>query len=392
MNRDVTHARVAAVVAMNGDPVRRNYEITQAYADISRAFRDTLGIEEANWCTFATWASATAGDFIRGDQVPQFLLGRLADDERFSMRLAKALMNREGTRPRSARVRIRGIVERIAIDVAREIAAGNLKVFRELAPVFVEMIDLYRRHPKPSAEKVKAHMRGYLRPGPSTVDGQSRLVTAFSLYADAAASDDPTRRSQLVLHANALVGFHEQIRLQPAIENGLMAPFEIAIDEALGIAAQVGVFKPTRARLHEKLREAVHHGLLRREVDRLRQIYRDAITELYMTLTVPGRVIRLGADVKYPKGGLPDALRMESVIAHDLELALLLESLGALTNGEEDSGARDWTRITDRMHFIVDLFRASQRATHLFDEPFTEKERARLDEGRLPKAADRVAV
>src|SRR5690606_30275678 len=141
------------------DPVRRNYEITQAYADISRAFRDTLGIEEANWCTFATWASATAGDFIRGDQVPQFLLGRLADDERFSMRLAKALMNREGTRPRSARVRIRGIVERIAIDVAREIAAGNLKVFRELAPVFVEMIDLYRRHPKPSAAIGRATRR-----------------------------------------------------------------------------------------------------------------------------------------------------------------------------------------------------------------------------------------
>src|SRR5690606_26330888 len=132
MNRDVTHARVAAVVAMNGDPVRRNYEITQAYADISRAFRDALGFEEANWCTFAAWASATAGDFIRGDEVPQFLLGRLECDGHFSAKLAKLLAEREAeaARPAIAPEGVFRLVEKVALDVALEIAAGNLKVFR----------------------------------------------------------------------------------------------------------------------------------------------------------------------------------------------------------------------------------------------------------------------
>lgn len=390
MNREVTHARVAAVVAMDDEPVRRNYEITQAYADISRAFRDELGLPEANWCTFATWASATAGDFIRADQVPQFLLGKLADDERFSARLAKALAERDHTHPETSPEGVRRLVEQIAVDVALEIAAGNLKVFRELAPVFVEMIDLYRGGARPKLADVKGHLRGYLRKGPSTVDGQSRLLTAFELYAKAAATSDEDRRSQWTLHANALVGFHEQIRLQPAIEGGLMAPFEIAVDEAIAIVSQIGLVRPLRDRIHSVVRKIVDEHF-QAEVHRLRAIYRDVLTELFMTLAVPGRTIRLGADVKYPKGGLPEALKKESIIAHDLELALLLEGYGALTNGEEDSGARDWTRITDRMHFIIDLFRANQRVGYLFDEPFSEKERERLDAGELPSPADRLA-
>jgi hypothetical protein len=390
MNRDVTQARVAAVVGMDDDPVRRNYEITQAYADISRAFRDALGFDEANWCTFATWASATAGDFIRGDQVPRFLLGRLADDEHFSARLAKALAEQDHTHPETAPEGVKRLVEQVALDVAREIAAGNLKVFRELAPVFVEMIDLYRGGRSPKAADVKKRMRAYLTAGPSTVDGQSRLATACELYAKAAATKDPTRRSQLVLHANALVGFHEQIRLQPAIEGGLMAPFELGIDEAIAIVAKVGLFAPVRTRIRESLRKLVR-GRFRGELDRVRKIYRDALTEVYMTLAVPGRTIRLGADVKYPKGGLPSALRKESIIEHDLELALLLEGYGTLTNGEEDSGARDWTRITDRMHFILDLFRANQRVGYLFDEPLTAQERERLDQGHIPSLPQHLA-
>src|SRR5690606_40507864 len=118
-----------------------------------------------------------------------------------------------------------------------------------------EMIDLYRAHAtRPEPSEVRAHMAGKLRAGPSTVDGQTRLLHAFELYANAACSDDPIRRSQWILHANALVGFHEQIRLQPAIEGGLMAPLDVAVEEAVGIAAGFGLFSPVkswiRATLH----------------------------------------------------------------------------------------------------------------------------------------------
>ena len=38
-----------------------------------------VGDENANWCTYATWASRSAGRFIRDDEVPAPLLRVLAD-------------------------------------------------------------------------------------------------------------------------------------------------------------------------------------------------------------------------------------------------------------------------------------------------------------------------
>ena len=50
------------------DPVIRNLEITECYADLSRAMHDrTAGA--ADWCTFATWASRQAGRTIRGEDL-----------------------------------------------------------------------------------------------------------------------------------------------------------------------------------------------------------------------------------------------------------------------------------------------------------------------------------
>src|SRR4051794_30910209 len=71
--------RVEWVIGLDGEPARRNLLITQTYHDLSAALAHALGPESANWCTFATWASRTAGRFIREDEVPhvfRLLLGR----------------------------------------------------------------------------------------------------------------------------------------------------------------------------------------------------------------------------------------------------------------------------------------------------------------------------
>jgi len=52
-------------VAAGDNPVLRNLEITECYADLSAAMRPRTG-GAADWCTFATWASRQAGRTIRG--------------------------------------------------------------------------------------------------------------------------------------------------------------------------------------------------------------------------------------------------------------------------------------------------------------------------------------
>ena len=57
-------ADVARIAALE-NPVIRNLEITECYADLSAAMRARTG-GAADWCTFATWASRQAGSTIRG--------------------------------------------------------------------------------------------------------------------------------------------------------------------------------------------------------------------------------------------------------------------------------------------------------------------------------------
>src|ERR1022692_3363194 len=60
---------IKEIISLDNDPVLRNLKITQCYYDLSQAIAARVGYENANWCTFATWASKTAGHFIRMENV-----------------------------------------------------------------------------------------------------------------------------------------------------------------------------------------------------------------------------------------------------------------------------------------------------------------------------------
>ena len=68
-------ADVARIAALE-NPVIRNLEITECYADLSEAMRARTG-GAADWCTFATWASRQAGSTIRGEDLLDNLDRRL---------------------------------------------------------------------------------------------------------------------------------------------------------------------------------------------------------------------------------------------------------------------------------------------------------------------------
>ena len=64
----LTEQAVASIAAID-DGALRNLWITQSYADLARRLLDVLDTDQT-WCTFAIWASNTAGLSIRGEELP----------------------------------------------------------------------------------------------------------------------------------------------------------------------------------------------------------------------------------------------------------------------------------------------------------------------------------
>ena len=86
--------QVNRIVALDAQPVLRNLLITQCYHDLSEELGRVLGARNVNWCSYATWASKTAGRFIRNEEIPG-MFRKLLDDSRVSQKRARA-------RPRAA--------------------------------------------------------------------------------------------------------------------------------------------------------------------------------------------------------------------------------------------------------------------------------------------------
>jgi hypothetical protein len=81
-------------------------------------------------------------------------------------------------------------------------------------------------------------------------------------------------------------------------------------------------------------------------------------------LRLPGTVLHLGRDVA---GVFPPELREIDLPA----LRALLAAIDPTPDATLGSGATDWANLTERMHFIADLFRCWQARPELFEAPFT---------------------
>ena len=77
---------------------------------------------------------------------------------------------------------------------------------------------------------------------------------------------------------------------------------------------------------------------------------REAITDSFMVLSLPGRVLALGTHLA---DAYPDVLAEPA----DGELNELLARFEPVAPAPDDCGARDWSDLHQRMHYIVHLFR-----------------------------------
>jgi hypothetical protein len=360
-----------ARVATEADPVLRNLRITQCYHDLSAALARAIDGHNANWSTFATWASLTAGISIRDEELPRVVIALLRDGERLRRRLGLGawVYRLAGLAkvdvPEHAREAIR--------QVSQEVADGNRKVFAELGPLFVRFVEAMASPEGARTSRIEEFLAG-LRPGPSDREGQDALRRAFSSYAAAARESDPVVRAQLVLLANCLVGLHEQTRLQQDIEAAMNAPVAAFVTDGLGSLVLVRLAFVFLWPL------GVRRGKVR---DAIQAEWQRVATRYWLRLSLPGgRALPLGGDsIPWP-AQIPEALRS----LRQPELVALLGQFDDDTRRLRTRGADNWSRLSDRMAFICELFRASQQTASLFDPPFTESARAAIATGIVPRA------
>jgi hypothetical protein len=63
----------------------------------------------------------------------------------------------------------------------------------------------------------------------------------------------------------------------------------------------------------------------------------------------------------------------------------LLARVDPTPDSTTGTGALDWGRLPDRMHFIADLFRAHHLDAALFEPPFNPEQVAAIRAGRVPE-------
>ncbi|HMI91707.1 MAG TPA: hypothetical protein VK509_10115 [Polyangiales bacterium] len=364
-------------VAALRDPVLRNYMITQRYHDLSIEVARAIAGPNANWCTFASWASKTAGESIRDQEVPPVVLEILRKEQRLHDlldRMREALGDR-------VHLNIPDVFDVARDTLARvrtQVADGNRKVFAELAPVFARFLACF----SPPAvaglatpeldDTAFARFHAGLRPGSSESGGQELLRQAFGAYREATREREERPRAQWMLLANGLVGLHEQIRLQSNIAAALNAPVDVVASE--GLLAQLSHLLPAHLRAELQALLAPASGLALRIA---RAVWQRIATAAAMHISLPyGAQIPLGEDVCVSLGEeFPPDLRALTLA----ELKALLARYGADHASPDGVGALDWGSLDDRMRFILDLFRATQQQNDLLEQPFSRGHRLELE-------------
>jgi hypothetical protein len=365
--------RIAAIA----NPVIRNLEITHCYSRLAAAFAERSG-EGANWCTYATWASRQAGRTIRGEDVLEHVERRLGERGWVLhpiRTLSRRLLRRGLFYPETRIGRLTAELhtpfdafERASHSVAR----GNLRVFEEIGLEFARYLD---ECPPDESRPFQRFLDG-LRPG-DPPEGQRYLRQAFARCERRRFESDPKARAELSVLANLEIGFHEQTRLQPQIREALDAAY--ATHEDLGRRALEALF-PSAARWWRIVRRpaAAVAGVVAAGAQRTAsRLAREMITESFMVLSLPGRVLALGTHLA---DEYPEALRVPT----DAELTELLARFEPVPPAVDDCGARDWSDIDQRMHYIVHLFCAFHLRDELSRPPFTPEQVASFSGGVVP--------
>ena len=369
-------ARISAIAS----PVIRNLEITHCYSLLAAAFaaRSEGG---ANWCTYATWASRQAGRTIRGEDLLE-QLGQSLGKGRWLLHPIATMWRsllRRGLFKGDTRIgRLTAELhtpfdafERASDSVAR----GNLRVFEEIGLEFARFLAECPADAAPDAPEVESFLAS-LAPG-DPPDGQRYLRQAFARYEHRRLERDPKTRAELAVLANLEIGLHEQTRLQPEIHEALDAAY--ATQEDLGRRALEALF-PSAPHWWSVVRRPATAvvGVVAAGAQRsASRLAREVITESFMVLSLPGRVL-------VPGTHLTDPYPQELDEPVNAELTQLLARFEPVAPAPDDCGARDWSDLDQRMHYIVHMFCAFHLSEEISRPPFSAEQVASFRRGIVP--------
>ena len=365
IQRPICEAQVRQILAIR-DPVLRNLWITLAYHDFVEGMAGTIGRRNISWVGFATWASKTMGVSIRGEQIADLLNAQL--DTSVEYRQTIGLLNRNLSlvdRGIDIRAALIPILAQAIRRMSLLIAEGNRIVFEELGPLFARMIGTVDGQGQFDHRIIEAFLATVHALGGDT-DATLRLREAFRLYYLSRSAADAYERAQLVLLANGLIGWTEQMRLQPAIKGALNALVEVGL---VGFLRELlGILSPL---LIERLAQELERG------------WRRAATRFLLTLKTPERVLNLSEDA--PTATLNQQFPDELVSVSSPAVRAFLHRHDLTDGVGRPSGARDWAELADRMNYIVNLFRSWQQQPSLFLAPFTSGQIACMQRGQIPE-------
>jgi hypothetical protein len=371
----VDAAAVARISAIR-DPVRRNLWITQAYADFAGRLHDLVDRRDHTWCSFAVWASATAGQSIRRQELPGIALQVLNDSARHRAKLNETNHRMRWWRMLFAAPLLLSEDVLAALDdaigeVSKRIGHGNKLVFDELAPLFVAFLDAAEAGRISSDDDVDEVLAA------TGLEVSDDVQLAFRWYGRAVRPGDPVARARRVLAGNVLAVAHEQQRLQSDITASMDA----------GPASIGRLLYNTRTRKHHKGHRWLRFGPLRRAAAHVaNDAWDELITELMMTLRVPGATLRLDHDVPPGQDGttFPADLHDLAAPADPSEPAVVYGRWDRTHGTGKHDASGDWEQLASRMNFIVNLFRSRQQDVTLAVAPFTAEQLAAMEAGKIP--------
>ena len=375
-----TIADVERICTLNA-PVVRNLQITQCYHELALAMGGRSGWN-ANWCTFATWASKQAGQTIRKEDLGRALENLLRGEES-----AALVASAQQSGVKLGAIDLIKLIWKTwdplsAFDRSSQaVARGNLKVFAEIGGEFARFYADCLQDTTYDPEKIERFCDG-LRPG-DPPDGQRLLRQAFQRYYQALFEPQAKARVELLLLANLEIGLHEQTRLQPEINEALDAPIIDPKELARRLNREL---HPGRGWLNDVVwyittwlgRSTPLDAAIDSFVAAARRQAQSILTETLMTIELPPHnVLRLGEDLS---AGFPAVLQQ----IENTELRALLAQIDPTPDSTRETGVNYWGDLPDRLHFIADMFRCYETTQELFEAPFTAEQTAELKEGRLP--------
>ena len=264
--------------------ILRNLQITQSYHELTLWMQHVIGRDNVSWVAFATYASKTAGTSIRHEQLPEAVNDLAARLVRKGG--PKAIAHQYLMDPAARRGGSRyGVIESIYLRVSNNVSMGNCTVYNELAPLFRQFIDQFRDDTRYKEAKLQRFL-AQLNPGPTLEGGQDALAEAFTNFYQARFDLKAKRKAEKILLANALVGLHEQTRLQPLIVEAMSAPFNELLE----------------GRLPDWLTRIVESASFHNQsiAQILKDWFNNLLTETTMTISAPGLPQRLSQDVQSP--------------------------------------------------------------------------------------------